>query len=308
MERLSEPASDLTGRQAEVATISALIDTLALGRGGMLWIEGEPGIGKSALAAVLEHQARERGMTVLRGTGQELQLPFPLRLMASCLTVPLTADAVGAQDDFDGFRREITHLLRGSDVPLGAADPVLAAAELMLDLVDRQCARGPAVLIADDLQFADEPSLRLWHRPALAVDQIPLLVVGVTRLTQHRPVVARLREAVRERQGTVMPLGLRAVRASDRECRLPRPGLVYRAELQVTVQIYKQGVLLTHRPVPGREWWLAARHRGSGIAGLGVSGSRRAYAETTRRRPAEERLESRHRPVSWPPGRPGRPG
>jgi transcriptional regulator with AAA-type ATPase domain len=42
----------LVGRDREVVRLRALVAELASGRGRSVWIEGEPGIGKSALLAV----------------------------------------------------------------------------------------------------------------------------------------------------------------------------------------------------------------------------------------------------------------
>jgi hypothetical protein len=50
------PASALVGRESEMALLTGLIKEAAAGRGSSVLIEGEPGIGKSALvrAAVAE--------------------------------------------------------------------------------------------------------------------------------------------------------------------------------------------------------------------------------------------------------------
>jgi hypothetical protein len=45
-----EPAEDaLVGRADEVAVMRGLVAGVAAGRGGAAWVDGEPGIGKSAL-------------------------------------------------------------------------------------------------------------------------------------------------------------------------------------------------------------------------------------------------------------------
>ncbi|HWB35481.1 MAG TPA: AAA family ATPase, partial [Rugosimonospora sp.] len=190
---------DLVGRTTELATLSALVDGVRAGQGGIGWVEGEPGIGKSTLVTAVLAAAESAGCATRNGSGDELLEAFPLRLMAECLGVT----ARGA----DPERAEIANLLSGESGAAGTADPVLAAAERMLALVDRACANGPLVLVVEDLQWADEPSLLVWNRLARAVDQIPLLLIGTCRPVPYRPTVARLAEVVRERSGTVVSLG-----------------------------------------------------------------------------------------------------
>ena len=74
-------------------------------------------------------------------------------------------------------------------------DAVLAGAERLLAAVDRLCAVSPVVLVAEDLQWADEASLLVWHRLSRAVSQLPLLLAGSCR-PDGGAVVARLRRGV----------------------------------------------------------------------------------------------------------------
>ncbi|HEY4164941.1 MAG TPA: adenylate/guanylate cyclase domain-containing protein [Dongiaceae bacterium] len=57
----------LVGRRAELAQLSALIDTaLTDGRGAAIVLRGEPGIGKTRLADAFHDQAKQRGFCALR--------------------------------------------------------------------------------------------------------------------------------------------------------------------------------------------------------------------------------------------------
>jgi DNA-binding NarL/FixJ family response regulator len=182
----------------QLAALNRLVDRATKGRGGLAWIEGEPGIGKTVLADAVAVRAEASGHRVLRGSGDKLMEPFPLRLMAECLEVSARSP--------DREVAEIAALLRGSADELGAAGPVLAAAERMLELVDRLCTASPVTLVVEDLHWADEHSLLLWGRLARAVDQIPLLLVGVSRPLPYREAVERLRSLVEKREGTVVEL------------------------------------------------------------------------------------------------------
>lgn len=188
---------ELNGRSDELSRLSGLVTAVAGGRGGLGWIEGEPGIGASALADRIAARAAESGCLVLRGAGDELAQAFPLRMMADTFGV--------SGRPADPTRIAIARLLRG-ETGSGAVDPVLAASERLLELADRLCATEPVVLVTDDLHWADEPSLLLWNRLARAVNQIPLLLVGISRPVPYRATVARLRELVLELRGEVVEL------------------------------------------------------------------------------------------------------
>jgi len=192
-----------------------------------MWVEGEPGIGKTVLAGLLADRASARGLGVLQGSADELMTGFPLRLMAGCLGVSRRSDA---SSDVDAVRTEITALLRGDADGRLVADPVLAAGERMLDLVDRLCARRPQVLIMDDLHWADEPSLRLWGRLADSVDQIPLLLVGLSRTVSEPAVLERLRDRVRRGGVLLNPGPLEGPQVRELAGRIvgatPGPGLL----------------------------------------------------------------------------------
>lgn len=215
--------SPLVGREPELAALGELVRMVAGGTGGIGWVRGEPGIGKSALVDAVAGQARAAGCAVYRGTGDELAQAFPLRLMADAFGVSIrSADPAAVA---------IAQLLRGEGT---AADPVLAAGERLLEHVDRLCAAGPVVLITEDLQFTDEPSLLLWNRLARAVDQIPLLLLATDRAAPYRMTVARLHDLTRERNGVLVdlaPLDDDAVARVAGRILGTAPGVKLRAEL-----------------------------------------------------------------------------
>src|SRR5499427_5279305 len=63
------------GRDAERAEIGAALDRAAAGRGGLLLLVGEPGIGKTRLADEASDDARARGFEVVWGRCWEGEAP-----------------------------------------------------------------------------------------------------------------------------------------------------------------------------------------------------------------------------------------
>ncbi|MEU4768678.1 AAA family ATPase [Actinosynnema sp. NPDC023794] len=155
----------LAGRERELGRLSALVDDLAQGRGTALLVEGEPGIGKTALVRAACEVAAARGFRVCRGAGDELGRALPLLPLLDALAVARSESAA-------------------------------VTAERLLARVDDLCAIGPVVLVLDDLQWADEASVAVWRRLAGLVPQLPLLLIGVLRPLPRRDDVAALRKGV----------------------------------------------------------------------------------------------------------------
>src|SRR5215207_6246490 len=88
------PSGVLVGRDGELARLGGLVEELAGGRGRVVWVEGEPGIGKSALLAAGVARAPRLGCQVFWASTDEVGAPFPLRVMLDALGVePGSADA-----------------------------------------------------------------------------------------------------------------------------------------------------------------------------------------------------------------------
>ena len=191
----------VVGRDAELAVLRSLSAALAAGRGAWALVEGEPGIGKSALLASALAEAAERGSAVSCGCCDELGRRFPLSVLLTTLAVDrdspdrLRAAAAGPPVEF------------GPGGLLGTGDSVAAAIERVLELVDRLCAAGPLVLAVDGLHWADDASLQAWESLSLATARMPLLLVGTSRPVPRRAELERLRHGARARNGTLITLG-----------------------------------------------------------------------------------------------------
>jgi hypothetical protein len=182
------PAGALVGRDTEIALLTGLINEVARGRGSSVLIEGEPGIGKSALVRTAVAQAPEAGCQVFWGAGDELGQELPL--------LPFL-DALRVREPSANPRREmIVRLLRGETAADRGTDVPAMLAEQLLALVAEQCAIQPAILVVDDLQWADQASVALWGRLARSARQTPLPLIGTTRPVPPREDLLALRRMV----------------------------------------------------------------------------------------------------------------
>ena len=181
-------AGALVGRDSEMALLTGLIRQVCRGRGGSVLIEGEPGIGKSALVRAAVAGAPEAGCEVFWGAGDELGQGLPL--------LPFL-DGLRVREPSANPRREaIVRLLRGEAGADRGADVPAVLAEQLLALVTEQCAVQPVIVVIDDLQWADPASWALWGRLARSAGQVPLLLIGMMRPVPQRDALQALRRVM----------------------------------------------------------------------------------------------------------------
>jgi DNA-binding CsgD family transcriptional regulator/tetratricopeptide (TPR) repeat protein len=186
------------GRKDELAVLTAAMAALARGEGTVVWVEGEPGIGKSSLVTEALAVAGEPGWDVGWGGADQLSGRLPLRVMQDCLRAHIGSP--------DPRRARAAALLRGwRHGALSGGDASADGIEVLLTLADELCASSPTVLVLDDLQWADEASLTVWHQLAASISQSRLLLIGTCRPASGRPELQQVRAAV-ARRGQVVAL------------------------------------------------------------------------------------------------------
>jgi class 3 adenylate cyclase/tetratricopeptide (TPR) repeat protein len=210
--RESRPAAAaegvLIGRDVEKQTIAEVLAHVAAGQGGALLVEGEAGVGKSALVHHLLQQVRGHGWPAYIGSclsyGQHIPyLPWRLILEEVYRLDPAWGPAERAV--------RLEEAVAGLPDPAGqpgywrARFPLLAAAvglevpdtplthslegelrrdntfQLLEALVRAAATTGPAVIILEDASWADELSRQLATHVARGLANLPLLLVLVQR-------------------------------------------------------------------------------------------------------------------------------
>jgi len=184
------PAGALVGRESEMALLTGLIKEVARGHGSSVLIEGEPGIGKSALVRAAVTEAPEAGCQVFWGAGDELGQALPLLPFLDALRV--------REPSANPRQNTIVRLLRGEVAADRGTDVPAMLAEQLLALVAEQCAVRPTILVVDDLQWADQASVALWARLAKAAQRAALLLIGTMRPVPQRDDLLALRRAAGE--------------------------------------------------------------------------------------------------------------
>ncbi|MER5767854.1 helix-turn-helix transcriptional regulator [Streptomyces sp. NPDC001985] len=176
---------------------------MAGGRGGSILIEGEPGIGKTALlhrAARDAERAGCRALTVAATGGRGPRVPLGPVLDGLARHRP-------AHPAHCARIAALAALLR-HPAPLGPDTPSPPAlVDRLTALIHRITGDAPLALLLDDLHHADGATLLLWQRLSRATGRIPLLLTATVRHTprHHRP--HRLRRDLLDRGTTLLALG-----------------------------------------------------------------------------------------------------
>ncbi|MDQ2584411.1 BTAD domain-containing putative transcriptional regulator [Saccharothrix yanglingensis] len=187
-------AGVFVGRDLELGVLRRALADAAGGRGRSVWVEGEPGIGRSALLATGLAGAPDAGFRVAWGAGDEVAPRTPLRVVLQALGVAETSP--------DPRRAELARALRAPAV----GDPVPVVVDRLLALVNELCAEAPLAVVVDDLQWADEASVLMWHRMLRVAHRLPLLLVAAVRSVPRRADVEQVRRAVVASGGQVVRL------------------------------------------------------------------------------------------------------
>ena len=180
MNKRPDPAPDessLVGRDHELTTMRAIFAATLAGRGSLVLISGEAGVGKTALAETLLAEASGQGTLVLVGR---------------CYDRTETPAYGPWREVFDRAPRDAglptlpTALLpsaRDSEPPVDQ-DAIMRRG---LDYLAALAARHPLVLLLEDLHWADPASLDLLRLLARGSADLPVLLLATYRADEVTP-------------------------------------------------------------------------------------------------------------------------
>jgi DNA-binding CsgD family transcriptional regulator len=148
--QLDLPPGALTGRVRELGFLHGFIRQAAV-NGGALLLSGDPGVGKTVLLGALADSASATGTMVVRTAGAEFEGDVSFTGLNQVL-FPLLGDF----DQLDVAHRDALRVALGFGA--GPAPGRLLVSNAALALVRRVAARGPLLLIVDDLPWIDRAS------------------------------------------------------------------------------------------------------------------------------------------------------
>ena len=199
------------GREREMAELTTALDGALEGRGGLVMLAGEPGIGKTRLSEEIAAIAKDRGALVAWGACYEGGTAPPYwpwtQIIRSLLTEPSEA-VMSALQTRGGVIADIVPEIRDMmpDMqPPSEVDPAQARFRLfdsVTSFLNEIAISQPVILVIDDLHWADRSTLDLLEFVAREVATRPMLLIGGYRdveLSRRHPLSETLATLARVR-------------------------------------------------------------------------------------------------------------
>jgi len=178
------------GREAERSRLQSLLERATAGRGGLILIGGEPGVGKSRLAEEAQAMGHALGMLPLTGhTPEERGAPFAptieiLEELTRLLEPPVLRGLLGETAmELARLMPEWCALYDALPEPHELPPEqqqrrLFNALSVLLVQLSRQV---PLVILLDDLHWADESSMLLLEHLSPQLATAPVLLIGTYR-------------------------------------------------------------------------------------------------------------------------------
>ena len=185
----------LVGRSSELAQLRTAVDRLAEdGIGGVVVIEGEAGIGKSALLAQVRRQAEDLHLPILDGSGDPIDQSTPYHgwrsVLAELLDLPAFADTDLRQmrvAELLGPEFESLGPLLNAVMPLGLLENeptrllegqrrAETTRALVVRAVDRSSGGRPQLVLLEDTHWFDDASWELTDAVAKSLPNVLIVI------------------------------------------------------------------------------------------------------------------------------------
>jgi hypothetical protein len=184
-------AHRLIGRARELEQLDGALGDAIAGRGGLVVVTGEPGIGKTALARVFVERAAARGASSAWGTcwdGGGAPALWPWVQVVRTLArhedaATLRAGLGDAAPWIAGLLPELTGTLGPPAGPsdLNADQARFRLFDALASLLATVAARRPLVVVLDDMHWADASSVLALEFLGRALPDLPILALAAYR-------------------------------------------------------------------------------------------------------------------------------
>lgn len=194
----------LIGRDREIELLDTHLDAAREGRGGAVFIVGDPGIGKSRLTAECIHRAREAGMTTLRGRGSGVSADVPYKPLSEALFSFARSRQPPGDPTLAPYLPALTTLIpewrqNGAAAHLESKTILAEAVLRLLTAIGRDTG---CLLALEDLHQADADTLALVEYLTDNLAEVPAVVLA--NLRGHAGPALTLAYGCERRQGSAV--------------------------------------------------------------------------------------------------------
>ena len=224
--------AQLVGREKKLQELKEHLHTTTLGEGQTVLISGEAGIGKTRLVSELSKHARTKKIRTLTGGCVHRMKSYPYHPFVEAIQEYFQLKGVEGVQKLESFvdskapelKAQISVLKVFLNLEGQESAHVVNREELLqsiIKLIERAAAERPLILFIDDLQWADEDTLSLFHYTARWIRRAKVLLVGTYRpedLSLPGDKISNLLPRVRQemnREGLLLELPLERLQSED---------------------------------------------------------------------------------------------
>ncbi|MGZ4304741.1 MAG: ATP-binding protein, partial [Solirubrobacteraceae bacterium] len=189
-QQLVVESTTLLDREHEVERVRTAVRAAGQRAGGVLAIEGPPGIGKSRLLLEAKSRAQQRGLQILTARATELEQGYPFGVVRQLFERALLESDDEVRERWLSGAAALAADVLGvattaaapatSEVP-ATGDPGYARQHGLYWLASNISSDAPLVLLVDDLQWCDVPSARALAFIARRLTGQSLALIVATR-------------------------------------------------------------------------------------------------------------------------------
>lgn len=180
--QLRRVTGSVVGRPLELAAIQQELAS-ARSRLSAVTLEGEPGIGKTRLLVVVAELAEAQGFTPVAVTADE-EIRGPFLLAQSLFASPVLREAIAGTAAEDAVDRAVDAISGRPEPGLEALPPerrLLRTFDLAGVAISAAASHRPLAILLDDLQWADDDTLRMLRYVVRADAASPIFLLLAIR-------------------------------------------------------------------------------------------------------------------------------